>query len=130
MVKDPFFVPTAADVMADDGMEDIAAVGAVRHAGTHDPLELVDAVGTTIAAAETIAVGACRGHSSLAALAPDDPPVDHLVDVAECANGTIERGAGDRKRLVRAPEQLGRDRLAVDLERELAVKGIAVCKTP
>ena len=44
----------------------------------------------------------------------------------------VERIAGDGQRFVGAPEQLGRDLLAVDLEREFSVdrSGIAAGQTP
>ena len=88
----------------------------------HDLLDLFDAV-SAATAVEAIAVDRCRGRSScLTALAPDHAPVEHLIDVAELADRWIECVAGDRQRLVGAPEQLGRNLFAVDLQREFTIQ--------
>ena len=63
----------------------------------------------------------CRRRSRFAAFAPDQAPIEHFIDVAELADRRVERGAGDGQRLIGVPEQLGRNLLAVDLQRELAI---------
>src|SRR5262245_41148900 len=94
VLKDLLLGPTDADVVANDGMEKIAAIGAGRRAGTHDLLELIDAIGTAIAAAKAVAIYACRGRSSLAPFTPNDAPIDDSIDIAEFTNGAIKRIAG------------------------------------
>src|SRR5262245_42013160 len=60
MLQDPRDVPAAADKVPDDGMKEIAAVGAFRRAGAHDLLDLLDAVATSV----TVEAVACNWCSS------------------------------------------------------------------
>ena len=73
-------------------------------------------------------IGGSRG--SLTAFAPDQAPIDHLVDVAELADRRIERVAGDGQRFIRAPEQLCSNILVINLQREFTIEQIAVSNAP
>src|SRR5262249_29949338 len=104
VLLDPRDVPAAADKVPDDGVKEIAAVGAFRRASAHDLLDLLDAVAATVAIK---AITSSRRSSfrscSPAALAPDHGPVKHVIDVRQLAD-RVELVAGDRQRLVGAPE--------------------------
>src|SRR5262249_54716370 len=65
-----------------------------------------------------------------ATLAPRDAPSNQLVDLAELANGWVERKAGNTENFVGAPEQLCSDSFAVDLDVEFSVDSIAAGITP
>ena len=74
--------PAAAEIVADDGVKYVAAIGAVRSAVADDLLDLIDVVAGPPPLKPlplTACCSRCRG-SRLAALAPDHRPVDHLVD--------------------------------------------------
>ena len=55
MREDLLGSPTAAEIMADEGVKDVAAVGAARGSGAHDLLDLIDTIAAAVAV-EGIAV--------------------------------------------------------------------------
>ena len=89
--------PSAAGVMADDRVEQVATISAVGGSGAYELLDLIDAIATPIAVAgKAIAAARQRRCSSFTALAPYHRPVQRPIDVGELTNGGIERVAGDR----------------------------------
>ena len=78
--------PAAAQVMADDDMEGVAAIAAQRTLA-HDPFDPVDVVAGPAAiegmAVELRGFGSCFCGRGLAAFAPHDRPVEHPVDIRE-----------------------------------------------
>ena len=66
VLEDLLSVPAAADVVADDRVEHVAAIGPRRRSFPHDLLDLIDAVAAAVAV-EAVAV-ARRGCSAAAAL--------------------------------------------------------------
>ena len=121
----------AAGVMADEGVKDIATVVAGWSTGADDLLDLIDAIATPVAVAgKAIAAARQRRCSGFTTLAPDHRPVQRSIDAGELTDGRVERVAGDRQRLVGAPEQLGCDLLAVDLQREFPIQCGAVRQVP
>ena len=75
--RDLLDIPAAADIMADDRVKHIAAIGAVRSAAADNLLDLVDAVAAAVAVEAVAVARRCSFcSSSLAALAPDDGPVE------------------------------------------------------
>ena len=74
--------PATADIVADNAVKHVAAIGSGRSAVPHDLLDFVDAVFGTVAV-EAVTVSpcqsCCRGFRScrLAAFSPDNAPVDH-----------------------------------------------------
>src|SRR5262245_30992120 len=121
VLKDLLHIPAAAEIVADDRVKQVAAVGCFSSTTLHNELDLVDGIAAAIdIAGNPIAVRMCRCRG-LAALAPNKSPVNYVVDIAELTDGTIKRIAGDGECLVSTAEQLGRNGLAVDLKREFAV---------
>ena len=86
MRKNPLHVPATADIMADDRMKRVAAVGSFRRAVADYLLNLINAVAGAIAVKAVAIRYGCVCSSSLAAFAPNHAPVEHLVDVGEFAN--------------------------------------------
>src|SRR5262245_43903687 len=114
MLKDTIGLPAAADVMPYDRVKYVAAVASCWGTFADDLLDLVN----TVAATATIySITLCRFLVFLcfAALALYGRPVKHMIDVGEFGDG-IEPITSDRQRFIGAPEQLGRDWLAVDLQ--------------
>ena len=121
MVEYPIGFPAAADVMTNDGVEHGRSISSCRRSFTNNLLNLLDAVFQPLLSKPL--PPARRSHSSLTAFAPDQTPIEHLIDVAELTDCRIERGAGDGQRLIGAPEQLGRNLFAVDSNVNLRFNG-------
>src|SRR2546426_6329565 len=131
MLKNPLRIPTAACVVTDDRVKQVATVHPSRRSSPNDLLDLLNAIATTITTAVTFADSqySLLCCSSLAALAPHQSPTEHLVDVSERADH-IELVAGNRQRLMSVPEQLSSDLLAINHEREFSVQAVAIRQPP
>jgi hypothetical protein len=120
-------VPATAHVVAHDRVKHVGSISPCRRSFTDHLLDLTDAVS---AAGAVEAITADRRLIRLATLTPHESPVKDFIDVLELTDRRIERVTRDRERLVAMAEQLGRNLLAFDLQRELAIQGFAICKAP
>ena len=116
--------PAAAEKVANNAVEGVAAIGPVRCAFPHDALDLVDAVLGHRPGIE-IEAGLGLAELLLAPFAPHHGAIEYGIDVAEPPAGA-ELQPCDGEYFAGAPEQF--DRAAV--EREMPVQLFAAGRAP
>ena len=82
MFVDLLNAPAAAEVMADDHVKRVAAIGAGRSTFAHDPFNVVDVVAGP-ATIEAVTVDLCCSRfcrSGFAAFSPGDSPVKRPIE--------------------------------------------------
>src|SRR5262245_62297311 len=95
VLEDVLRLPTAADIVADDGVKHVAPIASRRSTFAHNLFDLVDGEPATVSAVEPVAAGwGCHLDPSLAAFAPDNGPAENLVDAGEFTDAGVERAPG------------------------------------
>ena len=129
MLKNSRHIPTTANIVADNRMKHVATISSLRRAIPNDLFDFVDAVAAAVAVKVMAIHRSCVHSSSFAAFTPNHAPVEKLIDTGQFAN-SIELIAGDRQHLTSATKQLDRNVLAIDLQREFAIKSGTVRQSP
>src|SRR5262245_10249690 len=106
MLEDAINIPTAADIVPNDGVKYVRSISSCRRTFTHDLLDLIDAV-LAAAAIEAVALARCClfcCSRSFTPFTPNKRPIKYPIYIAELTDCRIKRIAGNGESFICAPE--------------------------